>query len=140
MGAPGPFSPGAVKALAFDIFGTVVDWRSSIADEGAALGARLGVALDWARLADDWRAGYQPAMAQVRQRELPWTTIDGLHRRILDRVLAERGLDWPEELRRECTGSRGRDCSGGSLTSTCSTARTAAAGSSRSSRPSSSGL
>jgi 2-haloacid dehalogenase len=101
MGAPAPFSPGAVKALAFDIFGTVVDWRSSVADEGAALGARLGVALDWARLADDWRAGYQPAMAQVRQRELPWTTIDGLHRRILDRLLAERGLDWPEELRRE---------------------------------------
>ncbi len=86
---------GAVKALAFDIFGTVVDWRSSIIAEGEA----SGIALDWARFADDWRAGYQPAMAQVRRQELPWTTIDGLHRRILDRLLADRGLDWPEEQR-----------------------------------------
>lgn len=86
---------GAVKALAFDIFGTVVDWRSTIIAEGEA----SGIALDWAQFADDWRAGYQPAMAQVRRQELPWTNIDGLHRRILDRLLAERGLDWPEAQR-----------------------------------------
>lgn len=87
-----------VRALAFDIFGTVVDWRSSIIAEGQALGTRLGLALDWAQLADDWRAGYQPAMARVRRRELPWTTIDGLHRRILDGLLAARGLSWPEDV------------------------------------------
>ena len=89
-------APVGVKALAFDIFGTVVDWRSSIIEEGRALGARLGVpewqALDWPAFADAWRAGYQPAMQQVRSGELPWTDIDGLHRRILDGLLAERGL------------------------------------------------
>jgi 2-haloacid dehalogenase len=85
-----------VRALTFDIFGTVVDWRSSIVAEGEALGARLGVEVDWARFAEDWRAGYQPAMARVRRRELPWTTIDGLHRLILDGLLEARGLRWPE--------------------------------------------
>lgn len=86
----------SVRALTFDIFGTVVDWRRSIIAEGEAMGARLGVTLDWARFAEDWRAGYQPAMGRVRRRELPWTTIDGLHRLILDGLLKDRGLDWPE--------------------------------------------
>lgn len=90
-----------VRALAFDIFGTVVDWRSSIIAEGQQLGQRLGLELDWARFADDWRAGYQPAMAQVRRRELPWTNIDGLHRHILDGLLAARGLHWPEDVAAE---------------------------------------
>ncbi len=81
-----------MKALCFDIFGTVVDWRSSIIDEGQQLGHRLGLRTDWPAFADAWRAGYQPAMQQVRCGELPWTDIDGLHRRILDRLLAERGL------------------------------------------------
>jgi 2-haloacid dehalogenase len=85
-----------VRALCFDIFGTVVDWRSSIIDEGHALGARLGINIDWPQFAEDWRAGYQPAMAMVRRRELPWTHIDGLHRRILDQLLAARGISWPE--------------------------------------------
>lgn len=81
-----------MKALCFDIFGTVVDWRSSIIDEGQALGTRLGLDVEWPALADAWRAGYQPAMQQVRSGELPWTDIDGLHRRILDGLLAARGL------------------------------------------------
>lgn len=85
-----------IQALVFDIFGTVVDWRGSIVAEGRVLGARLGVELDWERFAEDWRAGYQPAMARVRRRELPWTTIDSLHRMILDGLLHERGLQWPE--------------------------------------------
>jgi 2-haloacid dehalogenase len=85
-----------VRALTFDVFGTVVDWRSSIVAEGLALGARLGAQLDWAQFAEDWRAGYQPAMARVRRRELPWTTIDRLHRLILDGLLQDRGLAWPE--------------------------------------------
>lgn len=86
------FRREAVRALVFDVFGTVVDWRSSIVEEGTALGARLGWRVDWPAFADDWRAGYQPAMAQVRSGALPWTTIDGLHRRILDGLLAARGL------------------------------------------------
>lgn len=82
-----------VEALCFDIFGTVVDWRTSIEREGRLLQQRLGLpAQDWGAFADDWRAGYQPAMHEVRTGALPWTDIDGLHRRILDRILAARGL------------------------------------------------
>ncbi len=86
-----------VRALTFDVFGTVVDWRTSIIREGEMLGARLGLVTDWAGFADAWRAGYAPAMAQVRRGELPWTSIDGLHRCILERLLAERALALPEE-------------------------------------------
>ena len=82
-----------VKALTFDVFGTVVDWRGSITREGHRLGKDLGVRADWAAFADAWRAGYQPAMQEVRSGRLPWTNIDGLHRRILDRILDESGLD-----------------------------------------------
>ena len=89
--------PGTVKALCFDIFGTVVDWRGSIVRDGGLLGQRLGLNLDWAAFADAWRAGYPLAMDQVRRGELPWTNIDGLHRRILDRLLAGRGLVLTEE-------------------------------------------
>ena len=86
-----------VKALCFDIFGTVVDWRTSITREGQLLQERLALPeQDWAAFADDWRAGYQPAMHEVRTGALPWTDIDGLHRRILDRILAARGLVLPE--------------------------------------------
>ncbi len=86
-----------VKALVFDIFGTVVDWRSSITREGQLLQQRLSLpAQDWAAFADDWRAGYQPAMHEVRTGTLPWTDIDGLHRRILDRILSSRGLQLAE--------------------------------------------
>jgi 2-haloacid dehalogenase len=89
--------PGAVQALCFDIFGTVVDWRSSIVRDGGLLTQRLGLSCDWAAFADDWRAGYPLAMDEVRRGELPWTSIDGLHRRILDRLLAERGLVLTDE-------------------------------------------
>jgi 2-haloacid dehalogenase len=87
----------AVRALTFDVFGTVVDWRTSLIREGQLLQQRLALpALDWAAFADDWRAGYQPAMHEVRSGALPWTDLDGLHRRILDRLLAARGLVLPE--------------------------------------------
>ncbi len=82
-----------VKALTFDVFGTVVDWRTGITREGRKLGKSLGVRADWAAFADAWRAGYAPAMDDVRQGRLPWTNIDGLHRRILDRILVECDLD-----------------------------------------------
>ncbi len=77
----------AVKALVFDVFGTVVDWRGSIIREGRAFGRRKKLKVDWAAFADAWRAGYKPAMARVRSGELPWTKIDALHRLILEDLL-----------------------------------------------------
>ena len=82
----------SVKALTFDVFGTVVDWRSSIIREGQLLSANKGFDVDWAEFADRWRGGYGPAMARVRSGELPWTKIDDLHRLILDELVAEFGL------------------------------------------------
>ncbi len=82
-----------VKALVFDVFGTVVDWRGSIIREGRLLGRRKRIRADWAAFADAWRAGYKPAMARVRSGELPWTKIDDLHRMILDGLLPRFGLD-----------------------------------------------
>jgi 2-haloacid dehalogenase len=86
-----------VKALTFDVFGTVVDWRGSITREGLKLGKELGIRADWAAFADAWRSGYRPAMDDVRSGRLPWTNIDGLHRRILERILDESGLDMLSE-------------------------------------------
>ena len=90
-----------VKALTFDVFGTVVDWRGSITREGIKLGKELNIRADWAAFADAWRAGYQPAMHEVRSGRLPWTNIDGLHRRILDRILDESGLDMLSEAEKD---------------------------------------
>jgi 2-haloacid dehalogenase len=83
---------GAVKALVFDVFGTVVDWRGSLIRELETLGRQKGVGADWARFADDWRGGYQPAMQRVRSGALPWTRIDGLHRMILDELLVKYSI------------------------------------------------
>lgn len=82
----------AVKALVFDVFGTVVDWRGSLIREGRRLGRRRNLKVDWAAFADAWRAGYKPAMARVRSGKLPWTTIDRLHRMILDELLGRFGI------------------------------------------------
>ena len=82
-----------VKALTFDVFGTVVDWRSSIIRELSALGRSKGIEADWERFADSWRGGYAPAMNMERTGELPWTSIDSLHRMVLDRLLAEFGIE-----------------------------------------------
>ena len=81
-----------VKALTFDVFGTVVDWRSSLIREGEQLGRSKGIDVDWAEFADRWRGGYGPAMARVRNGQLPWTRIDVLHRMILDVLLKEFGV------------------------------------------------
>ena len=73
-----------IGALTFDVFGTVVDWRTSIASEGARIGAEKGMeGIDWVAFADSWRGGYTPSMDRVRRGELPWTNIDALHRMIL---------------------------------------------------------
>ena len=82
----------SVKALTFDVFGTVVDWRGSIIREGQLLAAKKGYNVDWARFADNWRSGYGPAMNKVRSGELPWTKIDDLHRMILDDLVEEYSL------------------------------------------------
>ena len=81
-----------VKALTFDVFGTVVDWRGSLIREGETLGSARDIEVDWAEFADRWRGGYAPAMARVRSGELPWTRIDDLHRMILDGLLEEFGV------------------------------------------------
>ncbi len=81
-----------VKALVFDVFGTVVDWRSSIIDEGQLWNERKSLSIDWAQFADDWRAGYGPYMLKVRNGELPWTNIDDLHRMILEELKHKHDL------------------------------------------------
>lgn len=83
-------NPGlaGVKALTFDVFGTVVDWRGSIAREVRAMAAAKKLRVNASKFADAWRSGYRPAMNRVAGGELPWTKIDDLHRMILDEVLA----------------------------------------------------
>jgi 2-haloacid dehalogenase len=87
---------GDVDVLAFDIFGTVVDWHGSIAREIA----RDHPQVDGAAFARAWRAGYKPAMARVMSGELGWTLIDDLHRMILDQVLPQFGLAHLDEAAR----------------------------------------
>lgn len=76
-----------VKLLAFDVFGTVVDWRSSVTAEGEQLGKAKGINIDWAAFADAWRAIYRPYMDKVENGELPWTKLDDLHRMMLAETL-----------------------------------------------------
>ncbi|HYM02652.1 MAG TPA: haloacid dehalogenase type II [Stellaceae bacterium] len=83
----------SVKALVFDVFGTVVDWRGSILRQLQAFGREKGIAADWEAFTDAWRGGYQPAMQRVRAGELPWTRIDDLHRMILDELLTRFGVN-----------------------------------------------
>jgi 2-haloacid dehalogenase len=80
------------QAVAFDVFGTVVDWRTSIIRELEEFGRTHGVQQNWTTFADNWRAGYAPAMDRVRRGELPWTRIDDLHRGILDELLDAAGI------------------------------------------------
>jgi 2-haloacid dehalogenase len=88
-----------VKALVFDVFGTVVDWRSSIIREGEKLGKRKGIAnVDWEEFADAWRGGYGPSMNLVRTGKLPWTRIDDLHRIVLDELLEKFGIEGLTEV------------------------------------------
>lgn len=82
----------SVKALVFDTFGTVVDWRTSVTQEVEALAKRKGLTVDGAKFADTWRAGYAPSMNRVRTGAMPWTKLDDLHRMILDRLLVDFGI------------------------------------------------
>ncbi len=81
-----------VKALVFDVFGTVVDWRSAIIRDGEELGRAKDIDLDWPAFADDWRALYQPAMERVRTGEIDWCMLDDLHRMNLDELLLRHGI------------------------------------------------
>jgi 2-haloacid dehalogenase len=85
--------PTTIRALTFDVFGTVVDWRTSIAREGAAVGRRHGLTVDWTAFADAWRGLYQPMLSKVRNGEMPWTKLDDLHRMALDRLIAQFGIE-----------------------------------------------
>jgi len=78
-----------VKALVFDVFGTVVDWHGSVARETRELAKRKGLRVNAAKFAKAWRAGYRPAMDRVRNGEAPFEKIDVIHRRILEEVLAK---------------------------------------------------
>lgn len=86
-----------VQVLAFDVFGTVVDWHGSLVRELAQLAPQV----DGDAFALAWRSGYQPAMARVRSGELGWTRIDDLHRMILDGILPRFGLDHLDEAARQ---------------------------------------
>jgi 2-haloacid dehalogenase len=90
-----------LKAVVFDVFGTVVDWRTSVSREVNALAQRKGLTLDGERFADAWRAGYAPAMDRVRSGQLPWTKLDHLHRIILDQVLVEFGVEGLSEAEKD---------------------------------------
>lgn len=81
------------KALIFDVFGTVVDWRGSVVRELEELGREKGLDADWPAFADAWRGRYAPSMDRVRNGELPWTKLDDLHHASLEELLDEFGID-----------------------------------------------
>ena len=89
---------GSVKALVFDTFGTVVDWRSSVSKEVEDLASRKGLKVDGVKFADAWRGGYAPSMNRVRNGELPWTRLDDLHRMILDQLLVDFNITGLSEV------------------------------------------
>ncbi|OYU46122.1 MAG: haloacid dehalogenase, type II [Burkholderiales bacterium PBB4] len=89
-----------IRACIFDVFGTLVDWRASIAREAQSLLAPLGIALNWGEFADAWRQQYQPAMDEVRSGRIPFSRLDDLHRRNLDVILKAYGIEHLEEATR----------------------------------------
>ncbi|QEO09500.1 haloacid dehalogenase type II [Protaetiibacter larvae] len=97
--SPRPSGPLAqVKALTFDVFGTVVDFRSSIIAEGRRLSALHGDApVDWPAFADQWRAEYRPAMDRVTAGSETWINVDNIYRRALDMLIEKFGIDWLSE-------------------------------------------
>lgn len=80
------------QILAFDVFGTLVDWHTSIAAALAQAGGRAGIDADWAAVASAWRSRYRPTLGRVIAGDLPYQSLDALHRMMLDEVIEERGL------------------------------------------------
>jgi 2-haloacid dehalogenase len=91
----------SVRALLFDVFGTVVDWRGSIVEEGTAWGQSKDISVDWARFADEWREGYMPSLDRVRRGEIPWTNLDQLNRALLDDLLRDFHISGLSEEEKE---------------------------------------
>jgi 2-haloacid dehalogenase len=87
-----------MRVLLFDVFGTLVDWQSSMIELAATAAGRARPRADWAGIIDDWRRAYQPALDRVRQ-GAAWRDLDSLQRETLSRVLAERGLSLPATAR-----------------------------------------
>lgn len=83
----------AIEAILFDVFGTVVDWRTTLIRRLHDFGRENRVQTEWTSLVDDWRGAYEPAMAAVRSGQRVWTSLEQLHRESLDRLLQARGLD-----------------------------------------------
>jgi 2-haloacid dehalogenase len=81
-----------LQAILFDVFGTLVDWRTSVTRQLATFGRERNVDIAWERVADDWRAEYQPSMDAVRSGRRNWTILDELHRESVERVLARHGI------------------------------------------------
>jgi 2-haloacid dehalogenase len=81
-----------VKALAFDVFGTVVDWRGSLIEQFQAFGRGKGLSVDWVAFVDDWKRCYRPGMDKVREGKLPWTNVNDLYRMTLDALLDQYGV------------------------------------------------
>jgi len=81
-----------MKALFFDVFGTLMDWRTSIARESERILKPLGHGADWLKFADAWRGEYQPAMEEVRAARIPFSKLDVLHRMNLERILPRFGI------------------------------------------------
>jgi len=90
-------SPNGVKALFFDVFGTLVDWRTGVAGDAELILKPLGYSINWLAFADDWRAQYQPGMEEVRSGRIPYTKLDVLHRRMLQKILPRFGLEKLED-------------------------------------------
>jgi len=91
----GPYAD--VKALVFDVFGTLMDWRNGVARESEKILSPLGISLDWIAFADAWRAEYQPGMEEVRSGKIPFSKLDVIHRRMLERIRPKFGLEKVEE-------------------------------------------
>ncbi len=94
-----------LEALVFDVFGTLVDWRTSLIADLTGFGRERGLAaVDWPALVDAWRGAYVPSMDRVRRGEAPWTSLDALHRASFDALAARFGIDGAldEAARRWC--------------------------------------
>jgi 2-haloacid dehalogenase len=85
--------PPDLKVLAFDVFGTVVDWRRGVMAELSAIARDRKLAIDSAAVADDWRRRYRPSMDRVRQGEVPWAVMDDLHRASFQEVVDKFSLE-----------------------------------------------
>lgn len=82
-----------IKALTFDVFGTVVNWRTSIIEEMQAFGREKNLDIDWEAFTDAWRGLYQPAMSKVRNGEIPFAKLDILHRMNLDQLIEQFNIN-----------------------------------------------